>query len=238
MKKDRQTEKESDSKSNYPLIISGIILAAAVLCYFIVPSFKEFCNEAFRVLTSGDRKKTSDWVMQFGFWGPLVLIFAQVIQMFLFIVPTVLLMIVSILAYGPLKGSVIAMAGIVLASVVAYGIGLSASGPLLDKLLGRKTRSKMKKYVDRYGAWLVVIARVNPVLSNDTVSFVSGIVRLNFMKFMVATLLATVPLLVLISYLGENTQRLKTGMYWITGVTLVMAMVYYGYRRIKGKPQR
>src|SRR5690606_6461827 len=120
--------------------ISIAIIGALVLCYFSIPALRQLCNEALHILVSGDRQRTSEWVQQFGFWGPLVLILAQVVQMFLFVVPTVLLMIVSILAYGPWLGSLYAMIGILLASAVAYIIGNSASEPFLNKLLGKKTK--------------------------------------------------------------------------------------------------
>lgn len=226
-------EEKSQKQSPIPLYISIAIIGALVLCYFSIPAFRQFCNEAFHILVSGDRQRTSEWVQQFGFWGPLVLILAQVVQMFLFVVPTVLLMIVSILAYGPWLGSLYAMIGILLASAVAYIIGNSASEPFLNKLLGKKTKEKFVTYVERYGAWLVVVARVNPVLSNDTVSFISGIVQLSFWKFMLATLIATTPLLILISYLGENEQRLKRGMIWISIIGLAMAIAYIIYKEVK-----
>lgn len=228
--KDAEEVSGSNHKSKTPLLISLLVLGSLTGSYFLIPSFQDFSNEAFRVLASGDRNYTRQWVEQFGLWGPVVLILAQIVQMFLFIVPTILIMIVSILAYGPWLGSLIALIGIVTASIIAYIIGRSASNPLLNKLLGAGTRAKMVEYVNKYGAWLVVIARVNPILSNDAVSFVSGIVRLHFIKFMVATVLATIPLLALISYIGADDQRLKNGMYWISGITLVLAIVYYSYK--------
>lgn len=227
-----------DKKSRVPLYVSLAIIGTMVLCYFLIPPFKQFCNEAFDVLTSGNRQRTSEWVQQFGFWGPFVVIVGQVVQMFLFVVPTVLLMIVSILAYGPWMGSVYAMIGIVLASATAYIIGNSASEPFLNKLLGKKTREKFVVYVERYGAWLVVVARINPVLSNDTISFISGIVRLSFWKFMLATIVATTPLLILISYLGENEQRLKNGMIWISIIGLALVVVYVIYREVLKRRQK
>ena len=73
------------------------------------------------------------------------------------------------------------------------------------------------------------IARVHPILSNDTISFVMGLVRLNFWKFMIATVGATVPMLALIGYLGQDMQRLETGLWWLSGVAIVLGFAYFFY---------
>lgn len=224
-----------NEKSRLPIIISGGVVFVLVASYLLFPEFRQSCNEGLKILISGDQQKISNWVQQFGIWGPVAIIVGLIVQMFLFVVPTIILMIVSILAYGPWLGSLYALVGITLASITAYAIGWGAGHSFLNKLLGRQTKEKLIRYVDKYGAWLVAIARVNPVLSNDTVSFISGIVHLNFWKFIIATVLATIPLLALISYLGENEKRLKNGMLWISGIALVLGIVYFIYDRTRQK---
>ena len=87
-------------QSKAPLYISIAIIVGAIAAYFLVPSVNQFFTEAWNVLTSDDEQKVKDWVGQFGFGGPLVIIAAMTLQMFLLVIPTPLLMIVSVLAYG------------------------------------------------------------------------------------------------------------------------------------------
>nr|WKN39850.1 TVP38/TMEM64 family protein [Tunicatimonas sp. TK19036] len=228
-KKEGESKSKGGQESHWPKIITGIMLVGLVGSYFLIPAFQSFVKEAFEVLTSGDRERVSTWVQQFGFWGPLVIILGMVGQMFLFVVPSVLLLIVSVLAYGPWLGGLYALIGIVLASATAYIIGTVASEAFLDRLMGGKTRRKILQYTDKFGAWLVFIARIHPILSNDTISFVMGLVRLNFWKFMIATVGATVPMLALIGYLGQDMQRLETGLWWLSGVAIVLGFAYFFY---------
>jgi uncharacterized membrane protein YdjX (TVP38/TMEM64 family) len=67
----------------------------------------------------------------------------------------------------------------------------------------------MVNYVNRYGTLVVFITRITPVLSNDAVSLISGVLNMRFWKFMGATIAGITPLTILIAYFGENNDRLK-----------------------------
>src|SRR6056297_1154013 len=116
-------ETTSVKKSKAPLIVSGVIVAALVAAYFFIPGVREFFTEAWDVLTSNDEERITEWVSDFGWMGPTMLILAMVAQMFLIVIPSVALMVVSILAYGPIFGSLIIFAAIFTASSVGYFIG-------------------------------------------------------------------------------------------------------------------
>jgi uncharacterized membrane protein YdjX (TVP38/TMEM64 family) len=187
------------------------------------------------VLSSGEQERISAWMHQFGFWGPIVLVVAMVVQMFLFVINVVLLILVAILAYGPWWGSLLALAGIVVASSVGYGLGHLLGESFVTKVLGQKAEHKMIDIVERYGIWAVVIARLSPALSDDAISFVAGLARMGYLKFMAATVAGVIPLIALLAYLGENSQRLKTGLLWVTGVSLLLfgAYIWWDKRRAK-----
>ncbi|WP_373055639.1 TVP38/TMEM64 family protein [Zunongwangia sp. H14] len=89
--------------------------------------------------------------------------------------------------------------------------------------------------MEDYGFWAVIIARVSPVLSNDATSFVAGLLRMGYWKFIAATLAGIIPLTGAIAYLGGNFQRLKSGLIWISAVSLVLLIIYIIYDRKKKK---
>ncbi|WP_209402090.1 TVP38/TMEM64 family protein [Pseudozobellia sp. WGM2] len=213
-------------KSRWPLIISIVLLASLVLSYFLIPSVENFFNDAWSVLTSGEQEKTKNWVKQFGAWGPIVLIVAMIAQMFLIIVPTIMLMVVSIVAYGPVWGSFIVLASVFCASSVGYIIGKFLGQGRVEKIIGRKTEKKVEGFLDDYGFWAVIITRLNPFLSNDAISFVGGILNMGYWKFIGATLVGITPLTLFIAILGKSTDNLKTGLLW---GSLISLAIFLGY---------
>jgi uncharacterized membrane protein YdjX (TVP38/TMEM64 family) len=230
------TEEEHHiGQSKIPLFLSLVLVGALVAAYFVSTDFQQFVDEAYQVLTSGDKGRITNWVDQFGFWGPLVLVFAMVAQMFLLVIPTVLLMVISVVAYGPVWGTLIILAGVALASSIGYGIGAYLGPVLVNRLIGEKTEQKMEKYLDEYGSGAVIITRISPFLSNDAISFVCGLVRMGYWKFIRATMIGILPLTLLIAYLGESNDRLMNGLIWVSAVSLVGFIAYIIYDRRKSK---
>ena len=226
---------QSAKLSKTPWFISGSFILFLLVCYFLWPAFQETINEAWQVLTSGDQKRISGWVSQFGFWGPLFIVGFMVAQMFLVVITVVALMVVAVLAYGPVWGSVISIVGIFLASTVGYLLGRGLGPATIGKFLGAKTQQKVAEQVERYGMWAVVLARISPIISNDAISIVAGIVKMPYRKFMLATAGGIIPLTLLIAYLGQNIDRLKVGLIVVSIVGVIALMAYYIYDRRKQK---
>jgi len=231
MRNEKQSENVKQSK--WPLIISLGIVATLVLLYFAVPDIKNFFKEAFNILTSGNNQRISNWVDELDFWGPLFIVLAMVIQMFLIVIPSPLLMLVSVLAYGPWLGTLISVTAIFTASTVGYIVGKYLGKVTIARIVGNKKEKQIEFYVEKYGFWAVIITRLAPFLSNDAISFVGGILRMGYWKFIGATLAGILPLAVLIGYLGENWERLKTGLIWVSAISIVLFVGYVIYDRKK-----
>lgn len=232
----KKTDTGSVKKSKLPLYISlGIILILAG-AYFFIPEVNEALKEAWAVLTSNDDYRIKKWVGQFGWIGPLVLIFIMIVQMFLFVIPTIGIMVVSILAYGPVWGSLIVLAAVFAASSTGYFIGRYFGPVVVERLIGKKSEKKIAGFIEDYGFWAVAITRFNPFLSNDAISFVGGVLKMGYWKFIGATLLGITPLIVYIAIVGDSTDNLKTGLIWGSLVSLVIFIGYVYWDKKRRQP--
>jgi uncharacterized membrane protein YdjX (TVP38/TMEM64 family) len=226
-----------EKSSKLPLYITLGIVGSLLAAYFFWPAFGETVREAWGIVRTGDQDKIAAWVKQFGYWGPVVIILFMVVQMFMVVVNVLAIIIITILVYGPVWGGLIAFSGIMLASVIGYGVGRWAGSKLVHKLLGRKTAKKVEIQVDRYGLYAVAIARVIPIISNDAISFVAGSTALGFWKFLLATTAGVVPLICLIAYFGEDTDSMKTGLFWLSGIGITAFLIFYFYDKHKHKSE-
>ena len=228
-------EKASVKKSKAPLYISLYIIATFVLAYFFIPEVQNFLNNAWDTLTSNDEKRIRSWVGDFGWIGPLVLILTMVLQMFLLVIPSIALMVVSILAYGPFFGSLIVFAAIYAASTTGYVIGRYFGPVIVEKLIGHKSEKKIRYFLDDYGFWAVIVTRLNPLLSNDAISFVAGILKMGYWRFIGATLAGISPLIIFIAVLGDSTDGLKTGLLWGSIISLILFLAYVWWDKKRKK---
>lgn len=224
---------EKPSKSQLPLYLSIILVSSIVACYFLIPSVEQFIDKAWGVLTSDDEQQIKEWVSGFGWFGPIVLILAMVVQMFLIVIPTIALMVVSILAYGPIWGSIIILVAVFAASSVGYFIGQYLGKTLILKLLGEKTENKIEDFIEDYGFWAIIVTRLNPFLSNDAISFVGGMLKMGYWKFIGATMVGILPLTVFIAILGKSTDQLKTGLFWGSLFSLLAFVCFVLWKKYK-----
>ncbi|MGJ8594159.1 MAG: TVP38/TMEM64 family protein [Aquaticitalea sp.] len=221
------------SKSRMPLYLSIGLIGGLVACYFSIAQVQQFFDTAWDVLTSDNEQRIQQWVNGFGWLGPIVLIFAMVAQMFLLVIPTLLLMVVSVLAYGPLWGSIISFAAVFAASTVGYGIGRYFGERSISKLLGKKTMDTIESFIEDYGFWAVVVTRLNPFLSNDAISFVGGMLKMGYWRFIGATLTGITPLIVFIAIVGDNIESMKTGLLYGSLVCLLVFLAYLFWDKIR-----
>lgn len=212
-----------------PLAFLGILIAL----YFRWPAYASFFQTAFQKLQSGDSGEIRPWVESFGPWGIVVIISLFLLQTIVPFLPSIAPMVVAVLAYGPFVGGGLSWGGLIISALLAYGIG-KATGPVtLHRLIGEKSEQRIESFVDRYGLWGIVAARVSPALSTDVVSLVAGLTKMPFAKFLLATACGTLPLVILIGWLGEEIGRLKTGLIWISAVSLLVFVIYVWYDQRK-----
>ena len=89
-----------------------------------------------------------------------------------------------------------------------------------------KMVNKISDFLDDYGFWAVIVTRINPFLSNDAISFVGGILKIGYWKFIGATLVGIAPLTIFIAIIGDSTQQLKSGLLWGSLVSLALFILY------------
>jgi uncharacterized membrane protein YdjX (TVP38/TMEM64 family) len=216
-----------------PIIIYLSLAVIFVLCYFLVPSFKTEVDTAFDVLTGEDEERIQSWVSTFGVFGPVVIILGMILQMFLFVVPNVLLMMIAIVSYGPVWGAVISLCGVFAASSLGYYIGSRLSRVTLNKFVSVENQRTISEYIHDYGVGAIMITRLCS-FSNDALSFVAGMLKMEYRKYILSTLVGITPLIVLLAIFGKN-EKIEWALIWITAASLVLLIIYIVIDRRKKK---
>ena len=216
--------KRKEKTSNLPLYISGSVIGALIASYFIFPGFNSFIKEAFDVLTSDDEQRVEEWVSQFGAWGPVVIVLLMIAQMFTFVVPNILLMMISIISYGPVWGGLLAWLGVFAASTTGYFVGKKIGHPILRRFVSPKVQDKLIDFVQEYGFTAILLTRVSS-FSNDALSFVAGVLHMTYIKYISATLAGIAPLIILLAIYGNNG-KIEKALLWISIASIGILVGY------------
>lgn len=79
----------------------------------------------------------------------------------------------------------------------------------------------MFSLIEDYGFWSIGAVRVNPLFSGDAVSFIAGVLKMNYWKFIGATMAGAAPLIGFIAWIGSSSGRLLNGLIWASVIGLL-----------------
>lgn len=225
MENNQETYKKTGWGSTRFFVIISVVIAMGVACYFIFPDVQERVDNVFNILTSENQEEIEEWVKSFGVLGPVVLVLAMALQMFLLIIPNILLFTIAIISYGPVWGSLLCLVGVYCSSSIGYFIGKKLGPRAIDRFVSQKIQNRIEVFIERYGVKSVIIFRLSTI-SADSLGFVAGILEMDYKKFILATLAGVTPMIVLLAIFG-NSGRVETALIWIAGISLGALLVYF-----------
>ena len=211
-------------------IIPIVFAALVALAYVAIPPFHDFVDKAYRLIANERQDAFQQWIEGYGAWAPITLMALMLLQTIIPVIPSVAIMVAAVLAFGLVWGSVLSWLGLLAAACLAYVGGRLLGPATIYRLIGAKTENRLEAILDDYGMAGVVFARVSPALSTDAISFVAGLVGMRFGRFIAATAVGTLPLLLLIAVLARDFNTLERGLLIMSIVSAVMFVAYLGYQ--------
>jgi len=95
---------------------------------------------------------------------------------------------------------ILAVSTAIVAEFIDYGIGYLASEKIIFGLIGEKRYGKAEKHIHAYGGWAILVFNLFP-LSSSVLSLAAGMVRFNFKKFIVFSIIGLLVKYIAIVYI-------------------------------------
>lgn len=204
--------------------LAVVVILAALLTVFIWRWLDSFSQEDFR-----------EYIQSFGPLGWLVLLMLQVLQVFIALIPGELLESAAGFAFGPLMGTVICYAGLVIGSSLVFLLTRKFGIKLVEVFISREKINQLRfinTETKRNG--LVFLLFFIPGTPKDLFTYFVGLTDMKLGTFLAISLIARIPS-VLSSTFGGHL--LGEGKYWgailLYGITAAVSLVgMLVYRRI------
>ena len=137
-----------------------------------------------------------------GVYGKVGLFFVMIVQTIIAPIPSEALLVFAgafmdirdVVVFGGL--------GLVFGSAIAFVLARKGGRPLVAKLIGDKWTRIMDDWVSRNGAKSILLTRLVPFIPFDLISYVSGITKVSFTSYMLATVLGAFPRTLMLAYAG------------------------------------
>jgi len=144
------------------------------------------------------------YVASFGAFAPLVYVAAVTVEVLVAPIPGTLLYAPAGAIFGGLVGGTLSLAGNVLGAVIACWI----AGTFGERWRARAARlpalGRSRELLERRGAWIIFLLRVNPLTSSDLVSYAAGVAGVQPYQVGLGTLFGMAPLCYAQSYLAQS----------------------------------
>jgi uncharacterized membrane protein YdjX (TVP38/TMEM64 family) len=154
-----------------------------------------------------DPEKFSDWLAPHRHaWYALPIVVASFVVLNLTLVPVLLLIAATGIAFGPVLGPLYAMAGCLTSASVGFGIGRWLGRPRIRRLGGERVM-RISRQIERNGTLAVFLLRKIPapfMLANIVV----GASRVCYRDFILGTLLGMAAIVIGLAGFGYQLTRL------------------------------
>lgn len=170
-----------------------------------------------------------------GGWGMFVYFLIQVLQVVVLPLPAAVCYIPGSLIWGPLVSTLLASAGVIVGSVIAYCIGKIFGKRAVVWIAGKETTDKYCSYLSKRGKVLFVLMQILPFFPDDILCMVVGLTGMNFWFFLITIVVVRPFIIAAYCYLGSGTVIPFSGWgiaVWIAifAVCILLAVLSFKYQ--------
>ncbi len=215
---------KTDTKKMRKYARLGLLLAAAllVILYLTVPAIHDPVSEAMSVLASADLDKVANYIRSFGGYAVAFSFCLMVFSSLIAPLPAFLITLSNAAIFGWWQGAILSWSSAMVGAALCFGISRVLGRDVVERFAGKGALASVEGYFEKYGTKTVLICRLLPFVSFDTVSYFAGLTPLKFIPFFIATGIGQTPATIVYSYVGG----MLTGgaKYLVTGLLCVFSL--------------
>lgn len=144
-----------------------------------------------------------DFIDSFGPWAVIVYILLMALNTMTIMPPTLIMIVLSGVLFGPFIGGLALWTGLLLGSVGAFLIARFLAQDFVTARLGGRAARFNEQLMEK-GFSVVFIARILGLPPYEIVNYASGLSKILFRDFLLATMLGSIPGAILFAVLGDR----------------------------------
>lgn len=150
-----------------------------------------------------EQSEIEEWIDGFGFWGPVIYILVFALSMLFAPVPTAPMPLIASAVFGPVLGFFYTIIATAIGSTICFWVARRLGRPVLRRFASQRAVDRIDQLGARLGVRLLIVMRLFPVAGVDYVSYAAGLTQMRFLTYIVISVLASSPILILAAVLGD-----------------------------------
>lgn len=192
-----------------------LILLLAILVVLIVVELSAFKNPGL----------IRDFILQFGWLAPVVVIVLQVFQSMISIIPSQMTTIAAGYVFGPVVGLLYSLIGSFIGSALIFLISRKYGLKLAIKFFPHRDLVHFQAFFNQKKSNALFLARVAPIFPNDLISFAAGLTKINFWKFNLVSTIGFFVQMVILSFFGSGLAEGKINLPLIV-ISVIVGLLF------------
>lgn len=190
-------EKQSEANNSLLKVLLFIVFLLITSLGFIIfekIGWLEFFNSQIKLQT---------YVEHLGFWGPIAIVLLIACAIVVSPIPSAPVALVSGAIYGHTFGTIYVILGSVSGALVAFTISRLLGYEYVNKNLEKHIPVKLTGSPNALMA-IVFFTRLAPFISFDVISYAVGLTRLDYGRFILATIAGITPISFMLAHIGSE----------------------------------
>lgn len=171
-----------------------------------------------------------NFILGTGFWGMAVYIGVQIIQVVFLPLPSIVINLVGVALYGPTIAFLLSSVGVILGSIIAFGLGRIFGSKLVEWIAGKDKAIEYRRLLSNKGRYMLILMLLFPLFPDDILCMVAGITTMSWKYFIIVVLLTRPITIAVMCYMGTGEIIPFTGWgiaVWIAIFAVFMLLFYY-----------
>lgn len=222
-----ENSNENKKSSLVKKIVVAVLVAAALACYYFVPSVHTTIGRIFEILGSGDLTLVEEFMASYGTYAAVVSFLLMILQSLAAPIPAFLITLTNANLFGWWQGAILSWSSAMAGAVICFYIARILGRDVAIKLTSKAGLEQIDTFFEKYGRNTILVCRLLPFVSFDIVSYAAGLTSMSFIEFIVATGIGQLPATIVYSYVGGmltgGAQMLMTGLLILFALSILVA---------------
>ena len=171
------------------------------------------------------------YIKSYGALAPVVSAILMIFQSVIAPLPAFLITFANGTLFGFWWGSLLSWSSSMVGAAFCFYIARALGIQRITELISQPAVDKANDFVEKYGTYAILVARLIPFISFDVVSYFAGATRMRFLGFWIATGIGQMPATLVYSYLGESASPHIKWILFVFGIVIAISIIKWLVRK-------
>ena len=167
------------------------------------------------------------YIKSYGALAPIISAVLMIFQSVIAPLPAFLITFANGTLFGFWWGSLLSWSSSMIGAAFCFYIARYLGIQRITRLISQPAVDKTNDFVEKYGTYAILIARLIPFISFDVVSYFAGATRMQFLGFWIATGIGQMPATLVYSYLGDRISAHTKLILWSFCILISLSIIIW-----------